>query len=146
VADRAGSRVRVLIVDDDPDTRWMTQEALGDHYDAVSAASRAEALARVRDQPPDAIVLDLTLAEGETGWELIRSLQADPALARVPIIIVSARAPAPPPAGVGPCATYLTKPCRMTDLRAVVARFLAKAPTAPTGGGAPREAAGAHER
>ncbi len=54
-------RARVLIVDDDPDTRAMSAEALRDRYDVVCAATSAEALGRVRERVPDAIVVDVML-------------------------------------------------------------------------------------
>lgn len=119
---RETTRGRVLVVDDDPDTRWMTAEALRNDYDVVAAASPGEALTRARDQAPDAVAVDLTLG-GESGWELIRALQGDPDLRTVPVIVLSASTTVPPP-GIEPCAAYLTKPCPLSQLREVLARLL----------------------
>jgi CheY-like chemotaxis protein len=116
------SRARVLIVDDDPDTRWMTEESLRAVYDVTGAAGRAEALLRARRQGADAIVVDLALGS-ECGWDLIRALQTDPGLRTIPIVVLSASRSGPPP-GVAPLAAQLTKPCRMQDLREVLARCL----------------------
>jgi CheY-like chemotaxis protein len=87
----AGVEVRpacVLIVDDDPDTRTMTAAALQDGYDVVCATTSREALRQVRARVPDAIVVDVMLGP-ESGWELIRVLQADRACRAVPIVVLS---------------------------------------------------------
>ena len=76
MASRKASRTRVLIVDDDPDTRAMSASA-HDGCEVVCAATSGEALTQVRERVPDAIVVDVMLG-GESGWELIRALQADP--------------------------------------------------------------------
>jgi CheY-like chemotaxis protein len=114
------SRPQVLVVDDDPDTRWMAEQALGVDCDVVGTATRAEALARARERRPATIVIDLRLGP-EDGWDLVRSLQADRVLSGVPIVILSGHVPQPLPSGVRPCAAYLAKPCRMRELRRVVA-------------------------
>ncbi len=57
-------RQKLLIVDDDPDTRATIREyfqALG--YDCRSAANGAEALARIREETPQVILLDLNMPE-----------------------------------------------------------------------------------
>jgi CheY-like chemotaxis protein len=116
------SRARILIVDDDPDVRWMTAEALRDRYVVAAAATSGEALALAREQVPGAIVVDVGLG-AESGWELIRALQADATLRPVPVAVLSARVLVPPP-GVAPCAAYLAKPCPMTRLRDVLEQLL----------------------
>jgi DNA-binding response OmpR family regulator len=114
------SRPRVLVVDDEPDTRAMTIDALAPRYDVVAVATLAEAAASAAAVLPAAIVLDLGL-RGESGWDLVRLLPEDAALRRVPIVVLSARPPVEPPPGVGAWAAYLTKPCPMARLRDVLA-------------------------
>ena len=121
----------MLVVDDDPDTRWMTQEALHDLYEVAAASSPAEALARARERTPDAVIVDLTL-ERASGWDLIRSLETELGQRRVPVIVLSARPAGQPPAGVAPCAAYLTKPCRMAELREVLGRLVSEATSGAT--------------
>ncbi len=124
MGDGEASRARVLIVDDDPDTRAMTAEALHDLYEVVTAAQGAEALARAGEQRPDAMLIDVMLGT-ESGWELIRTLRADPRFRGLSIVVLSGeRAPQPPP-GVGPCDAYLSKPCRMARLREVLTSLVA---------------------
>ena len=119
----AALRQRVLVVDDDPDTRAMTAEALGDRYDVATAATVAEALTGAVAEPPAAIVLDLMLA-GESGWDLIRALREDAAFRTVPIVVLSATPATEPPPVIGAWAAYLTKPCPMGRLRDVLATLL----------------------
>ena len=125
MAGREASRAHVLIVDDDPDTRAMSAEALHDRYDVVCAATSAEALGRVRERVPDAIVVDLMLGD-ESGWELIRALQGDPRCRAAPIVVLSARAQFESPPGLRPCAAHVRKPCRMSQLRELLAKLLAE--------------------
>jgi DNA-binding response OmpR family regulator len=114
------ARPCVLVVDDDPDTRWMTAQALRRDCDVVGSASLAEALARARERRPATILVDLQLG-AESGWDLVRSLQADRALSVVPIVILSGNTSRTVPSDLQPCAAYLRKPCRMSELRQVVA-------------------------
>ena len=125
---RVASRPRVLIVDDDPDTRAMSAEALHDRYEVVCAATPAEALGGVRERVPDAIVVDVMLG-WESGWELIRALQADPVCRAMPIVVMSGGGQLEPPPGVRPCAAYVRKPCRMPQLRELLAQVLAEPQT-----------------
>ena len=101
----------------------MTEAALCDGYDVVTAANREEALNHARAQAPEVVVADLTLEE-DNGWSLIRALRADLDLCRVPVVVLSARPDAEPPADVGPCAAYLRKPCPMAVLRGVLRRVV----------------------
>jgi len=137
------SRPRVLVVEDEPDTRAMTVDALGGQYDVVAVGTVAEALASARAALPAAIVLDLGLGR-ESGWDLVRSVPEDAALRRVPIVVLSATPPADPPPGIGPWAAYLMKPCPMARLREVLSQLSAR-PTASIpsacGGRAEMEAA-----
>ncbi|MBE4908934.1 response regulator [Bacillus luteolus] len=50
-----------------------------------------EALSGIKDHPPDAIVLDIMLAEkGMDGWDIIRELKSDTKLSSIPVFISSA--------------------------------------------------------
>ncbi len=86
--------LRVLVVDDEHDTREMLRAGLG-HCGAevITAASAAEALAEVRESPPDVLVSDIGMP-GEDGYELVRQLRAMPPEGggRVPAIALTAYA------------------------------------------------------
>ena len=61
--DRAETRGRVLIVDDEPLVRWALATALRTaRFDAVTASCGADALALAESRPaPDAVLIDLEL-------------------------------------------------------------------------------------
>lgn len=54
----------ILLVDDKAFFRDYAREILGDGYDYISAASTTEALARIEEEDPDLIILDLSLENG----------------------------------------------------------------------------------
>jgi len=81
---------RILVVDDEPMVRQSLGQFLGDEgYTVEEAADGADALARVVEHRPDVILLDLMMPVMD-GWEFRRQQQADPALAPVPVIVLSA--------------------------------------------------------
>jgi response regulator RpfG family c-di-GMP phosphodiesterase/tRNA A-37 threonylcarbamoyl transferase component Bud32 len=82
---------RVLLVDDDPIVRQMTRrivESLGCVCD--EAETGEQALAAVRTQPRDLLLLDLTLPDMD-GFEVCRRLRERPPHPHLKIIIVSGR-------------------------------------------------------
>jgi CheY-like chemotaxis protein len=81
---------RILVVDDEPDQRFMLRrifERAG--HEVSDAADGAAALASVRDSPPDRVVTDLMMPVLD-GAELIRHLRCEPATAGIPILAASA--------------------------------------------------------
>lgn len=80
---------RVLVVDDDPQIAALiaTQLAQADVSTRV-VHSGPEALVALREEPFDALTLDV-LMPGMTGFEVLRELRADPALAGLPVVVVS---------------------------------------------------------
>jgi two-component system alkaline phosphatase synthesis response regulator PhoP len=82
----------VLVVDDEPDIRTLIKinlEAAG--YSVVTAASGAEALERVRADPPDAMFLDVMMP-GIDGWAVLAELKAtrSGAGSDIPVFLVTA--------------------------------------------------------
>ncbi len=85
-----GRGVTILCVDDEPDALKylkLTFEDAG--YRVFTAAGHDEAVAGARAHRPDLICLDLSMP-GKDGFEVVRSLRADPTLAGVPVLVVSA--------------------------------------------------------
>jgi two-component system sensor histidine kinase/response regulator len=80
----------ILIVDDDPTARRMLQVFLSrEGYDLALAASGPEALARLDELVPDAILLDVMMP-GMDGFQVCRRLKADERWRHIPIILVTA--------------------------------------------------------
>ena len=79
---------RVLVVDDEPAILRFLKPALeANDYEVTSAATLAEALKRIAKEPPDVVVLDLGLPDGD-GKDVIRQVRQ---WSQVPIIVLSAR-------------------------------------------------------
>jgi len=116
------SHCPVLIVEDDEDLREMMAQMLTlEGYEAATAANGREALEYLQEaQTPEVILLDLMMPVMD-GWEFRRRQQADPALARVPVIVLSALDPSRA-AGVDAVA-FLKKPLDFDHLLALVRTY-----------------------
>lgn len=89
-ADGAVPVKRILVVDDDPDTRamleiWLTE--LG--FNVSTAATGIDALSQVEEKPPDLIVTDQSMPR-MTGLQLCNRLRARAKTRDIPIIMCSA--------------------------------------------------------
>lgn len=79
---------RILIVDDEPALQQMLGEILaGAGYRTYGALSCAQALERFQAAPPDAVLLDVMLPDGD-GFSLFSALRA---VRDVPVLFLSAR-------------------------------------------------------
>lgn len=85
------TKPRVLIVDDDPAALRMI-EYIFDRadYEVYLAATGPEALSKAGEAKPDLVILDVMMPD-VTGLEVCQRLRAQPALARLPIIMLSAK-------------------------------------------------------
>ena len=102
----------VLVVEDDPDIALMMSVSLRlAGHDVATATSGEAALARLSQERPAVLVLDLGLP-GIGGREVLRRVREDATLFSLPVVVVSAHA-APPTISemtlLG-CDRYLTKP------------------------------------
>jgi CheY-like chemotaxis protein len=80
---------RVLIVDDDDDFRTVMKKQLSSSgYTVLDARDAASAMQIVKTSRPDVITVDLVMP-GIDGWSFIDKLRQEPALAGIPIIVVS---------------------------------------------------------
>jgi two-component system phosphate regulon response regulator PhoB len=85
------SEKRLLLVEDEPDIEEVLRFNLVRAGFAVDAVRRGDAaLEAIRRSPPALIVLDLMLP-GLAGLELTRILKRDPATARIPIVMLTAK-------------------------------------------------------
>jgi two-component system KDP operon response regulator KdpE len=80
--------MRALVVDDEPAILRFLKPALeANDYEVTSAGTVAEAMKRIAAAPPDVVVLDLGLPDGD-GKEVIRQVRQ---WSDVPIVVLSAR-------------------------------------------------------
>jgi CheY-like chemotaxis protein len=80
---------RILVVDDEPDQRFLLRrmfERAG--HEVSDATDGAAALRAVRESAPDLVVTDMMMPVMD-GMELIRCLRGDPATAYIPILAAS---------------------------------------------------------
>ena len=117
---------KILIVEDDPDIRkGMSVRLKASGYDTFVASDVVTSLIMARKHAPDLIILDLGLPAGD-GFLVIERLKIIPALALIPIIIVSGRTGLPNQelaleAGVK---AFLQKPVDNAELLAVIRKTL----------------------
>lgn len=85
-------KTRILVVDDEPDAVELIEFNLRSAgFEVVTAADGAEALRKARVLIPNLILLDLMLPEVD-GMEVCKTLRRDPLTARIPIIMLTAKA------------------------------------------------------
>lgn len=85
------AKQRILVAEDEPDLAEVLQFNLEKAGFAVEVEHRGDgALEAIRRRPPDLLVLDLMLP-GLDGLELTRILKRDPATARLPLVMLTAR-------------------------------------------------------
>ena len=83
---------RILVADDDVDIRELVEFKLSTlGHDVVAVADGAAAIEACKAQRPDLAVLDVMMP-GVSGLDAIRAIRADPALADLPVILLTARA------------------------------------------------------
>lgn len=117
---------RILVVEDDPSIRELTERGLRmAGFDVVTAASGDEGLERFRADRPDAVVLDVMLP-GKDGLEVCREIRATSA---VPVVMLTARSDTiDVVVGLESGADdYVTKPFEMPELVARVRASLRRA-------------------
>jgi DNA-binding response OmpR family regulator len=117
---------RILVVEDDPDIRDLISLYLRKAGYSVDTLSQGGAVVpRLRSEPADLIVLDLMLP-GMGGLEICQALRNDPATARLPVIMLTARSDeSDRVAGLELGADdYVTKPFSPKELVARVAALL----------------------
>ncbi len=132
-------RATVIIAEDDDDQRAVIAGYLADAgYEPIPLSSGDEVLAVARASRPAAIILDARLP-GIDGFALCQCLKADPDLAAIPVLFLTARTRVDERlAGLALGADdYLTKPADMRELAVRVARACARSreseDTAPSG-------------
>ena len=84
------SSPRILIIDDDPDFVEVTKSILETKQYKVSVAYNAdEGFARLEEEVPDAIILDIMMGKGAEGFIFARKIRKDPRMAKIPILVLT---------------------------------------------------------
>ena len=84
------AKIRILIVEDNEDNqdlmRFLLERA---GYEVTTVENGREGIEAARRDNPDIILMDLSLPELD-GWSAAREIKADPVLAKIPLIAVTA--------------------------------------------------------
>jgi len=112
----------VLVIEDDEDISDSMSSILEDAgYRVNACANGRDALDRLQREPADAIVLDLMMPV-MNGWEFVTAKRADPSIAEIPVVAVSADSSAK--ATAIRADRYIPKPFDADELVAAVGRVL----------------------
>lgn len=120
---------RVLVVDDDPDSRDICVAMLRHHrYQVLEATNGEDAVRAVVEQRPSLVLMDAMLPVLD-GWAATERLKNAPETADIPVVMVTARALGSDEergfaSGVD---SYLTKPCEPLRVLEEVQRFIGPA-------------------
>ncbi|MGK4363183.1 CHASE domain-containing protein [Ectopseudomonas chengduensis] len=125
-------RRNLLVVEDEPDIANLLRQLLENAgYRVRLAYSLDEARARLREEIPAAISLDLRLPDGD-GMQLVQELRADARYRELPILVVSAACEEGRLALDGvPALDWLSKPIDPQRLLAALAQALQNLPQSP---------------
>lgn len=119
-------KAQILVVEDQAATADLILEVLrGEGYEAQTVDTLAKARARIKKTPPELMILDRNLPDGD-GVDLLAEIRADEKLAGTPIIILTAKKDvADKVAGLRTGADdYVAKPFNTEELVARVAALL----------------------
>jgi signal transduction histidine kinase/DNA-binding response OmpR family regulator len=116
----------VLVVDDDPAVHDVLRLTIArEGYRLLHAYDGAEALEVARREKPDVITLDVMMPKLD-GWTVLGKLKSDPALASIPVIMLTIVDERTLGYSLG-AAEYMTKPIDRNRLLDLLRRFAAKA-------------------
>ena len=121
---------RILVVDDEPQVARSISRVLEDAgFEVENASSGEDALVHLSRERPDLVVLDIIMP-GIDGIEVCRRIRADPFLARIPVLFLTAKSrPQDIAAGLDAGGDdYCTKPFEVVELPARVRALLRRAP------------------
>ncbi len=84
------AKKRILVVDDEPDFAAIVQGNLEkEGFEVDVAYDGVQGLAKIKANPPDAVVLDVMMPEKD-GYQVCRELKRDKTLCDIPVILLTA--------------------------------------------------------
>ncbi len=91
IGEAGGMGRNVLLIEDEPHIAEAIRYVLSrDGWEVVSHADGSDAIEVIRRTAPDVLVLDVMLP-GRSGHEILAELRCDPALAALPVLVLTAR-------------------------------------------------------
>lgn len=83
-------KLKILVVDDDPDILELLKATLEEEYEVISAATGSDAIEKLKSQVPDLLVLDYMLPDIQ-GPEICKILRKDPLLLHLPVLMLTGK-------------------------------------------------------
>jgi DNA-binding response OmpR family regulator len=119
----------IILIDDDADFVEATRAVLESvPYQVLVAHNGDEGLAKARETQPNLVILDMIMPVKD-GFQILKELKSDPALASVPVMLLTALSDgiiSPNTGLVNEVADYIDKPIRPTELLQRVEKLLGK--------------------
>ena len=84
-------RSRILVIDDHPEIVRLIARLLAPLHDIITASNGEEGLQKVHDERPDLVISDVMMPK-MSGFQLVERLREDPETARLPVLLLTARA------------------------------------------------------
>jgi DNA-binding response OmpR family regulator len=112
----------VMIIEDEPDAAEMFAEMMRvNGFKVIKMFSSTPAIPMLAQEKPDLLILDIMMPD-ISGLEVLRFMRREPELAKIPVIVVSAKSmPSDIKDGIEAGASiYLTKPVGFLDLKQAV--------------------------
>jgi len=81
---------KIIIVDDDIETRQFLSQALGANFDVLAADDGPEGLALIKAEKPDLVILDLLMPKMH-GFEVVQRLRQDEQLQTLKVLISTSK-------------------------------------------------------
>lgn len=82
---------RIAVIEDNPDNRLLVRAILEDRYELIEFDSGKKALAALSADPPDLVLLDISLPEMD-GAEVLERIRQTEGLSGLPVIALTAHA------------------------------------------------------
>jgi len=83
-------KLKIMVVDDDPDILELLKATLEDEYTVVSASRGNEAIEKLKKDVPDLLVLDYMLPDMQ-GPDICKVLRKDPLLLHLPVLMLTGK-------------------------------------------------------
>ena len=120
----------VVVVEDEADAAEMFAEMMRvNGFRVVKSYSSGPAINLIASEMPDVVILDIMMPD-ISGLEVLKYMRNEPLLAKIPVIIVSAKSlPSDIKNGLDAGASvYLTKPVGFLDLKQAVEKVFTERP------------------
>ncbi|MCP4129576.1 MAG: response regulator [bacterium] len=118
-------KIRIMIIEDDPDNMTTIQAVLQSKYDTLSSYNGEEGLEIIKKELPDLVLLDIDLP-GISGLAVVKEIKKDERLANIPVIAFTALSMRGDRERIlkAGCNDYISKPYNIEELLDKIDKWL----------------------